>query len=163
MRARQRVCALRFQPPASPARRPCSTASASHCGRPRKASRTRLMQRLFWPTARQWNVLITLGFLALGYALYLRYLAIEQTPVGLACEAGLGTWLCRVRQAALTLQQNSVFGTVAVGAAALNVIRPSLVLLAIALMVSCFGVVLYSSGLSGLAVGLITLGFARPV
>jgi|SRR4051812_27249962 hypothetical protein len=121
------------------------------------------MPKLFWPTARQWNVLITLGFLALGYALYLRYLAIEQTPVGLACEAGLGTWLCTVRRAAITLQQNSVFGTVAVGAALLNLLHPSLVLLASALIVACFGVVLYSSGLSGLAVGLIILSFARPV
>jgi hypothetical protein len=121
------------------------------------------MRKLFWPTARQWNVLIALGFLALGYALYLRYLAIEQTPVGLACEAGLRTWLCFVRQAALTLLQNSVFGIVAVGAALLNLLRPSFVLLAIALVVSCFGVVLYSTGLSGVAVGLIILGFARPV
>ena len=38
--------------------------------------------------------LAIVAFLATGYALYLRYLAIEQPSVALACEAGLRTWLC---------------------------------------------------------------------
>ena len=40
--------------------------------------------RLFLPTARQLNILLIVGFLALGEALYLRYLAIEYAPVSLA-------------------------------------------------------------------------------
>ena len=34
------------------------------------------------------------GFLAIGEALYLRYLAIEYPTVSLACQGGLNTWLC---------------------------------------------------------------------
>ena len=50
--------------------------------------------KLFLPSARAANVLLIVGFGALGYALYLRYLAIEQSTFGLACGAGLTTWLC---------------------------------------------------------------------
>ena len=47
--------------------------------------------RSFLPSPRAANVLIALGAAALGYALYLRYLVIENSTVGLACEAGLAT------------------------------------------------------------------------
>ena len=40
--------------------------------------------RLFLPTARQTNWLLLIGLLALGEALYLRYLAIEYAQVSLA-------------------------------------------------------------------------------
>ena len=53
--------------------------------------------KLFLPSARATNILLIVGFSALGYALYLRYLGIEQSPVGLACGAGLNTWLCFTR------------------------------------------------------------------
>jgi hypothetical protein len=121
------------------------------------------MRRLFLPTARQLNVLIPLGLLALGYALYLRYLVVEQTPVGLACEGGLPTWLCVTRGAVIVLFQHWVFGTVAIGAAVLQLIRPSLVLFAIALVAGAFGIVLYNVGLSALAAAVLILSFARPV
>ena len=49
--------------------------------------------RLFLPTARQTNWLMAVGFLALGEALYLRYLGVENSQVALACQAGLDTWL----------------------------------------------------------------------
>ena len=52
------------------------------------------INRLFLPSARQTNWLLIVGFLALGEALYLRYLAIEYAPVSLACQGGLQTWLC---------------------------------------------------------------------
>lgn len=121
------------------------------------------MRRLFLPTARQLNLLITLGFLALGYALYLRYLVIEQTPVGLACEAGLRTWLCASRKVVVALFQHEVFGAVAIGAALLHFIRPSAVPFAIGLVASGLGIVLYNVGLSALAVAVLILSFARPV
>jgi hypothetical protein len=44
-----------------------------------------MQARLFCPTARQTNWLLIVGFLALGEALYLRYLAIEHGQVALAC------------------------------------------------------------------------------
>ena len=56
-----------------------------------------MSRRLFLPTARQTNWLLIVGFLSIGYALYLRYAVIEQSSVSLACEGGLNTWLCATR------------------------------------------------------------------
>lgn len=117
---------------------------------------------LFMPTARQTNWLIVAGFLSVGYALYMRYLAIELSAVGLACQAGLDTWLCFTRKVVIALFTNSVFGVVAVGFALLNLIRPSVVLLCLGLVAAGFGIVLYNVGLSALAVGLLILSLARP-
>lgn len=107
-------------------------------------------------------MLITIGFVAIGYAFYIRYLVIQQPVVGLACDGGLDTWLCLSRRVATTLFQNSVFGWTALAVAALNFIRPSLFLFAVALVTACLGVVLYNVGLSALAAGLLILSFARP-
>jgi hypothetical protein len=117
---------------------------------------------LFMPTARQTNWLIAAGLLSVGYALYLRYLAIELSSVGLACQAGLPTWLCLTRKVIIALFTNSVFGIVAIAAALLNLIRPSLVLFGLGLIAAGFGIVLYNVGLSALAVGLLILSLARP-
>ena len=117
--------------------------------------------KLFLPNARATNYLLIVGFCSLGYALYMRYLAIEQTPVGLACEGGLNTWLCFTRRIAITLFQYSVFGWAALIVAAVNLLRPSLLVFAVALSLACLGVVLYNVGLSSLAVGLLLLSFAR--
>ena len=117
--------------------------------------------KLFLPSARATNWLLIVGFCSLGYALYIRYLAIEQSTVGLACSAGLDTWLCFSRKIAITLFTYSVFGSSALVIAALNLLRPSLLLFALALCAACFGVVLYNVGLSSLAVGLLLLSFAR--
>ena len=117
--------------------------------------------KLFLPNARATNYLLIVGFCSLGYALYMRYLAIEQTPVGLACEGGLNTWLCFTRRIAITLFQYSAFGWAALVVAAVNLLRPSLLVFAVALSLACLGVVLYNVGLSSLAVGLLLLSFAR--
>jgi hypothetical protein len=117
---------------------------------------------LFRPTAQQTCWLITLGFLAVGYALYMRYMAIELTSVGLTCQAGAQTWLCSTRQFVMVLFNNSVFGWVALAAALLNLIRPSLFLFGIALAAGAAGVVLYNAGLAGLALALLIVSFARP-
>jgi hypothetical protein len=55
-----------------------------------------------------------------------------------------------------------VFGIVALAVAALNLLRPSLVLAAVALAAACFGVVLHNLDLSGIAVALLILSLARP-
>jgi len=120
------------------------------------------MPRLFLPTARQTNVLLIVGFLSLGYALYLRYMVIEQSSVSLPCEAGLGTWLCLTRRVVITLFSHSVFGIAAVAAAVLNLIRPAWLLLALGVGAAGFGIVLYNVGLSALAVALLMLSLARP-
>ena len=112
------------------------------------------------PYQVQW--LLIVGFSTVGYAIYVRYLAIEFSQTSLACDAGLQTMLCKTRSLATYLFRNSVFGTVALVIAILHVIRPSIVLLTGGLIAAGFGVVLYNIGLSGLAIGLLILGFARP-
>jgi hypothetical protein len=112
------------------------------------------------PYQVQW--LMVVGFITVGYALYLRYLAIEFSQVALACDAGLQTVLCKMRLLATTLFKNSVFGIVALVIATLHLMRPSIVLLTGGLIAAGFGIVLYNVGLSGLAIGLLILGFARP-
>jgi hypothetical protein len=120
------------------------------------------MSRLFLPSARELNWLLIVGFLATGYALYLRYLAIEQPAVALSCEAGLSTWLCTMRGIATWLFRHDVFGSVALIAALINMIRPSVVLVAASLAVGGFGIVLYNVDLSALAAALLLLSLARP-
>ncbi len=117
--------------------------------------------KLFLPSARATNGLLIIGFCSIGYALYMRYLAIEQTAVGLACGGGLDTWLCFSRHIAIELYSHSVFGWAALAVSAINLVRPSLVLFAVALSLACLGVVLYNAGLSSLAIGLLLLSFAR--
>ena len=112
------------------------------------------------PYQVQW--LMFVGFVTVGYALYLRYLAIELSAVALACDAGLPSMLCKMRTLATVLFQNSVFGITAVVIATLNLLRPSVVLLTGGLIAAGFGIVLYNVVLSGLAVSLFILGFARP-
>src|SRR5437868_8169973 len=108
----------------------------------------------------QW--LMVVGFVTVGYALYLRYFAVENSQVALACDAGLQTWLCKTRLVATWLFRNSVLGGAAMVIAVLHVLRPSIVTLTAALAAAGAGIVLYNITLSGLAVGLLILGFSRP-
>jgi hypothetical protein len=118
--------------------------------------------KLFLPTARQTNWLLIVGFLAIGEALYIRYLAIEHAPVSLACQAGQNTWLCSTFRLTIAAYNNSVFGWVALIAAALNLVRPSIVLMTVTIFAGGMGLVLHNAGLAGLAAGLLILSLARP-
>jgi len=113
-------------------------------------------------TALQVQWILIVGFLTVGYALYLRYMAIEFTQVRLECEGGLQTMLCKTRVLMTYLFKSYVFGIVALIVAVLHLIRPSIVTLTVGLVAACFGIVLYNIGLSGVALGLLILGFARP-
>jgi hypothetical protein len=117
--------------------------------------------KLFLPSARATNFLLIVGFVSLGYALYVRYTALEVSSVGLACAAGLDTWLCTSRKAIVALHQHAVFGIGALIIAVINLLRPSLLLFAVALALTCLGVVLFNIVLSALAAGLLILSLAR--
>jgi len=117
---------------------------------------------LFLPTARQTNWLLIVAFLAVGEALYLRYMALENTNVAIACYGGLKTWLCDTFRLTLVLFTHRVFGVAALIAALLNLWRPSVVLTGLALAAAGFGMVLHNGDLSGLAAGIVILGLARP-
>jgi hypothetical protein len=121
-----------------------------------------MKKKPFRLTPYQVQFLLIVGFVTVGYALYLRYLAVELSQVALACDAGLQTVLCKSRSVATYLFKNSVFGSVALVIAALHVIRPSIVLLTLGLIAAGLGIVLYNIALSGIAIGLLILGFARP-
>ena len=82
--------------------------------------------------------------------------------MALACDAGLQTLLCKTRILATALFKNSVFGITALVIAVLHLIRPSIVLLTGGVIAAGFGIVLYNIELSGIAIGLLILGFARP-
>jgi hypothetical protein len=118
-------------------------------------------RQLFVPTARQLNWLLPIAFAALGEALYLRYLVIENANASLACQGGLDTWLCGTFRLSIFLYNHMAFGAVALTAAVLNLLRPSIVLVAIALVAAAFGLVLHNADLSGLAVGILILSLAR--
>jgi hypothetical protein len=105
---------------------------------------------------------LAVAFLSVGEAVYLRYLALEYAPVSLACQAGLDSWLCTTFRLTIVLFNHSVFGWLALAAALLNLLRPSIVLLAVGLAASGFGLVLHNAGLAGLAAGLLILSLARP-
>jgi hypothetical protein len=113
-------------------------------------------------TPYQVQFLLVVGFVTVGYALYLRYLAVELSTVALACDAGLQSMLCKMRALATYLFKNSVFGISALVIATLHVMRPSILLLTLGLIAAGFGIVLYNIQLSGIAIGLLILGFARP-
>jgi hypothetical protein len=117
---------------------------------------------LFSLTARQINWLLVVGFLSLGQALYIRYMALEYNVVALGCLAGLDTWLCTAFRLTMALFPYNVFGWLAIAAALLNLVRPSLVWCSVALSAACFGVVLHNADLSALAAALLILSLARP-
>ena len=119
--------------------------------------------RSFLPSPRAANVLIALGAAALGYALYLRYLMIENATVGLACEAGLNTSACMARKLAILLFRYQAFGILALVASVYHLWRPHLYAFAIGMIAAAFGLVLYNDGLAAFATALLVVSFARPV
>ncbi|MBR0829616.1 hypothetical protein JQ596_29200 [Bradyrhizobium manausense] len=121
-----------------------------------------MKKKPFRLTPYQVQFLLVVGFVSVGYALYVRYLAIEFSQVSLACDAGLQTMICKARATATSLFKNSVFGIVALVVATLNLMRPSIVLLTLGVIAAGLGIVLYNIVLSGIAIGLLILGFARP-
>lgn len=121
-----------------------------------------MTKKPFRLTPYQVQFLIVVGFVTVGWALYVRYLAIEFSQVALACDAGLQAMICKARSVSTSLFKNSVFGIVALVIATLNLMRPSIVLLTLGVVAAGLGIVLYNIVLSGLAIGLLILGFARP-
>ncbi len=121
-----------------------------------------MARKLYRPSNAQICWLAAVAILAIGGALYVRYRIIEASAVGLACDAGWQSWRCDVRRAATVMFNSSAFGIIALVAAALNLIRPSVVLLTLGLLAGGAGLVLYNGGLSALAIAFLILSLARP-
>lgn len=117
----------------------------------------------FLPSPRSALAVAGLTLLALGAALFLRYAIIQNTPIGLACEAGEQSLTCSVRLAVILLFVRSVFGWAALCAGVVQFLRPNVLALSLGLVFAAFGLVLYNTRMSALAVALIVLSFARRV
>jgi hypothetical protein len=118
--------------------------------------------RLFLPTRRQAALLAGLGLAALGAALFFRYGIIQNTPLGLACEAGEGGFVCAVRLAVILMFTRSLFGWIALLASCVQLWRPNSIVFGVGLVFALMGLVLYNTGASALAVALLLLSLARP-
>jgi hypothetical protein len=121
-----------------------------------------MSRKLFLPSNTALTALAAIVACAVGCALYMRYFGVQQTSVGLACEAGLNSWFCMIRKLTIALYEHSIFGVVALGLALINLLRPSVALLAFALIFAGLGIVLYNVALCGLAAAILILSFARP-
>jgi hypothetical protein len=66
----------------------------------------------FLPSRRAAAVIAVLGLAALGAALYLRYFIIQNSGIGVACEAGEDSLTCRVRLAVILMLVEVNFGFV---------------------------------------------------
>ena len=118
---------------------------------------------LYRPTPRQVCVLAVFALAGLLYGFLMRYQAIEQSAIGIACAAEGTSWLCASRRTAIALFTPQAFGIAALGVALLNLLRPSVVLWVLALLTAGAGIVLYNTALSALAVAILILSLARPV
>lgn len=116
---------------------------------------------LFKPSGRAALSVSLLTIAAVGFALFLRYRIIQNTPIGLACEGGEQSFTCTMRLAAIHLFVRSIFGWTAIVAALIQLWRPNVIVFGIGLISAAFGLVLYNTRLSALAVALLVLSFAR--
>ncbi|MGU3494943.1 hypothetical protein ACLBXM_12950 [Xanthobacteraceae bacterium A53D] len=121
-----------------------------------------LTDRSFRPGPRAMNWLIATTLLAVMWALYVRYVMVENSVVGLTCGAGMETFLCHSRKVIITLFGWSVFGGIALAAAVVQFIRPTVVVFGIGLAFAGIGLVLYNNVASAVAAMLLLLSLARP-
>jgi hypothetical protein len=117
--------------------------------------------KLFLPSKRASAVLTVLGLAALGAALYLRYAIIQNSAIGVACEAGEQSLRCQVRLAAILMFVRGGFGWVALIAACVQLWRPNVVAFGTGLVFALLGLVLYNTRISALAIALLVLSLAR--
>lgn len=116
---------------------------------------------LYRPTLVQAIVFAIIAIAALRCGFFVRYRLIEQAAVGVACQTGSVSTGCSIRSTAILLFEQSVFGLTSVTSALLNLYRPSVVLIALALFTGGIGIVLYNVALSALALMLLILSLAR--
>jgi hypothetical protein len=123
---------------------------------------TKARPKLFLPSKRVSAVLAILGLAALGTALYVRYAIIQNSTIGVACEAGEQSLLCQVRLAVILMFVRGAFGWVALIASGVQLWRPNVVAFGTGLVFALLGLVLYNTRVSALAVALLVLSLARP-
>lgn len=118
--------------------------------------------KLFLPSRSAASILATLGVVTLGVALYLRYAIIQNSAIGVACEAGEVSLICKLRHAVILMFVQDCFGWVAMIAASVQLWRPNIVAFGTGLIFALLGLVLYNTRASSLAIALLVLSLARP-
>ena len=118
--------------------------------------------KLFLPSKRASLLLAVLGLAALGTALFLRYGIIQNSVIGVACEAGEVSLTCKIRLAVILMFIQDAFGWMAVIAAGVQLWRPNSVAFGTSLIFALLWLVLYNTRASALAVGLLVVSLARP-
>lgn len=118
--------------------------------------------KLFLPSRRGALVLSVIAVAALGVALFLRYAIIQNSAIGVACEAGEESLTCKLRLAVILMFVRGIFGWVALAAAGVQFLRPNLVAFGTGVVFALLGLVLYNTRMSALAVALLVLSLARP-
>jgi hypothetical protein len=118
--------------------------------------------KLFLPSRRAAAIVTVLGLAALGTALYLRYCIIQNSAIGVACEAGAVSFTCKLRLAVISMFVQDCFGWVATIAAGVQLWRPNIVAFGTGLVFALLGLVLYNTRASSLAIALLVLSLARP-
>jgi hypothetical protein len=120
-------------------------------------------RKLFLPSKRAAAIIAGLGLAALGAALWLCYGIIQNSELGVACEAreegGLG---CRLRLGVIMLFVYGVYGWAALIAALIQLWRPNVVAFGMGIVFALLGLVLYNTRVSALAAALLVLSLARP-
>jgi hypothetical protein len=94
-------------------------------------------------------------------ALCLRYLLVENPKTQEVCQLGAAGLGCAALRLLIALFQYSVFGWIALTAAALNLFRPSLLVFSIAVAATSLGLIMYNAGLAAFALALLLLTPAR--
>jgi hypothetical protein len=110
---------------------------------------------------RQVLLLVLIAFASFCVALCLRYLFIENSTIGEMCEGWASGWACASRRTIIAVLQSVAVGWIALVAAALNLLRPSLLKCSVAVAATSCALVLYNAGLAALAVALLLLTLAR--
>ena len=118
--------------------------------------------KLFLPSRRAGALLAELGVVALSAALYLRYAIIQNSTIGVACEAGEVSFLCQLRLGVISMFAQDCFGWVGMVAACIQLWRPNIVVFGTGLIFALMGLVLYNTRASALAIALLVLSLARP-
>jgi hypothetical protein len=118
--------------------------------------------KLFLPSRRAGALLAALGVVALSAALYLRYAIIQNSTIGVACEAGEVSVLCQLRLGVISMFAQDCFGWVGMIAACIQLWRPNIVVFGTGLIFALMGLVLYNTRASALAIALLVLSLARP-
>lgn len=121
-----------------------------------------VLPRLFRPSARAAGLIAALGLVALAVSLWLRYAVIQNSEIGIACEAGQQSFICTLRLAAILVFAPGIFGWVSLIAAGLNLWRPNVLAFGIGVVFALCGLVLYNTRVAALAVPLLVLSLARP-